>query len=179
MSEPFIGEVRCFGFNFAPIGWAQCNGQLMSIAQNNALFAVIGTTYGGDGQSTFALPNLQGQVPMHWGNNGGLNTVVGQPMGQSTVTLTTNQIPQHVHTISAAPIPTGGGAEKSPKPANTSFLSNSKGAFAYKKSPGVPNATFSPKAIGPAGGSIPHDNMQPYLVLNFCMALEGIFPQRS
>jgi len=179
MSEAFIGEIRGFGFNFAPLGWAQCNGQLLPISQNTALFSVIGTTYGGDGSTTFALPNLQGQVPMHWGSGAGLNTVIGQPMGQSSVTLLTTQMPQHIHTVSAAPIPTGGAVERSAKPDSTSFLSTSKGAFIYKKVPATPDTPFSPKAIGTAGGSQPHENMQPYLVINFCIAVDGIFPPHS
>ncbi len=179
MSEPFLGEIRCFGFNFAPIGWAQCNGQIMSIAQNDALFAVIGTTYGGDGVQTFALPNLQGQVPMHWGSHPSLNTQIGQVMGQSTVTLNVNQLPQHVHTVVSAPALAGQAGERSPSPTSISFLSNAKGSFVYQKTPSALTASFSPQAIGAAGNSQPHENMQPYLVLNFCIALEGIFPSRN
>lgn len=179
MSEPFIGEIRCFGFNFAPLGWAQCNGQLLSIAQNNALFAVLGTNFGGDGQTSFGLPALQGQVPMHWGTNAGVNTILGQTMGQPSVTLLATQIPQHFHAITSASVQTGQAAERTPKPTATSFLSIAKGGSVYKSPPVSPDTPFSPKAISVAGNSQPHESLQPYLVLNFCIALEGIFPQRS
>src|SRR5882757_5397295 len=102
MAQPYIGEIRCFGFNFAPQGWASCNGQLLAIADNNALFTVLGTTYGGDGNTTFGLPNLQGRIPMHWGNPPiALNTTLGEVLGVTDVTLTTNQIPTHAHTIAS------------------------------------------------------------------------------
>jgi microcystin-dependent protein len=181
MSEPFIAEIRCFGFNFAPIGWAKCNGQLLSIAQNNALYAIIGTTYGGDGQTTFALPNLQGQIPMHWGNgSGGFNTVIGEVQGVTDVTLLTSQLPQHTHTVTVVSYPAGGGSERTAVPNNQSFLSSSQAPDAvYQTAPTSVTAAFSPKAISPVGGSQPHDNMQPYLALNFCIALEGIFPSRN
>jgi microcystin-dependent protein len=180
MSEPFIAEIRCFGFTFAPRGWAQCNGQLLPISQNSALFALIGTTYGGDGSTTFALPNLQGRIPMHWGNGpGGFTTQIGEVQGQTAVTLTTLQIPQHVHAVVAAVIQPGASAERSAIPTDTSFLSAGSGEGLYQKAPATPNTPFSPKAISPAGGSQPHDNMQPYLVINFCMALEGIFPSQN
>ena len=180
MSEPFIAEVRSFGFTFAPHGWAQCNGQLMSIAQNPALFSILGTTYGGDGQVTFALPNLQGRIPMHWGNGpGGLSTQIGEVMGQSSITLLTPELPMHNHGVTAAVVQTGAGTERSALPTSTSFLSAATGEAVYQKSPAVADTLFSPRAISPAGGSLPHENMQPYLVLNFCMALEGIFPARN
>jgi microcystin-dependent protein len=178
MADPYVGEVRCFGFNFAPYQWALCNGQLMAITQNQALFAILGTTYGGNGVSTFALPNLQGQIPMHWGNGpGGFNTVIGEVQGQPTVTLLTSQIPLHTHTVSSATVTVA--AERSATPSSTSFLSESKGAFVYQNPPVTTNAPFSPKAISPNGNSQPHDNMQPYLVLNFCISLYGVFPSRG
>lgn len=178
MSQPYIGEIRCFGFNFAPRDWAFCNGQLMPIAQNQALFAILGTIYGGDGQSTYALPNLKGRVPMHWGNgSSGLNTQIGEAMGQATVTLTTNEIPAHSHPIDAADI--NPQATRTAAPSASSYLSASKGTFVYQKPPVTPNATFSPKAITPTGNSFPHENMQPYLALNFCISLSGIFPSRN
>lgn len=179
MAEPFVGEIRSFGFNFAPIGWLQCNGQLLPISNFNVLFAVIGTTYGGNGTSNFALPNLQGQVPMHWGNNAGLNTQIGEAMGKSAVTLLTTQIPQHSHAIMSATVQSGQVGERSPKPTATSFLSIAKGGSVYKSPPVTPNTPFSSKAISVNGGSQPHENMQPYLVLNFCIATEGIFPSRN
>jgi len=178
MAEPYIGEIRCFGFNFAPIDWAFCNGQLMSIAQNQALFSIIGTTYGGDGVSTFALPNLQGRVPMHWGTSPGFNTVIGEVQGTTTVTLTSQQIPLHNHAVTAAQV--GGTGEEVASPSSSAYLGNSTGHnLAYIKAPTTFDAPFSPRAIGPAGGSQPHENMQPYLALNFCIALFGIFPSRN
>jgi microcystin-dependent protein len=178
MSEPFIGEIRSFGFNFAPIGWLQCNGQLLAIAQFDTLFAILGTTYGGNGTTNFALPNLQGQSPMHWGTSPGLNTQIGQVMGQSNVTLTLSQMPAHVHAVMVAVA--GVKEERTPAPSSASFLSSSQPPNrAYVAAPTSFNAPFSPKAIGVTGGSQPHENMQPYLVLNFCIATEGIFPQRG
>jgi microcystin-dependent protein len=179
MAQPFVGEIRCFGFNFAPVGWAQCNGQLMSIAQNTVLFAIIGTTYGGDGITTFALPNLQGQIPMHWGNGpGGFNTVIGQVQGTPTVTLTTNQIPAHAHTINSMRVPSGGALEHRAAPSSTAFISNSNPDGVYNTAPTI-NAPLSNLVIGSTGGSQPHDNMQPYLALNFCISLNGIFPSQT
>lgn len=178
MSEPFIGEIRCFGFNFAPRSWAFCNGQLLQIAQNTALFSILGTFYGGDGRTTFALPNLQGRIPMHWGNSpGGLDTRVGEVLGQTTVTLTANEIPAHDHAIIAAEASTV--EERSVSPTNTSFVGNAKGGLIYQVPPVTANAPFSPRAISETGGSQAHNNMQPYLVLNFCIALFGIFPSRG
>lgn|SRR5262249_47135190 len=181
MAEPYIGEIRCFGFNFAPRGWALCNGQLLSIAQNDALFAILGTIYGGDGVNTFGLPNLQGQIPMHWGNGpGGFNTSIGQVQGTTSVTLTTNQIPTHAHTVIAVEVPSGGVPERTAVPNSTTFLGPSEPPNAvYQLAPSSVTAAFSSKAIAVQGGSQPHDNMQPYLVLNFCIALEGIFPSRN
>jgi microcystin-dependent protein len=181
MAAPYIGEIRSFGFTFAPRGWAACNGQLLPISQNDALYAVIGTTYGGDGQSTFGLPNLQGQIPMHWGSGpGGLNTQIGQVQGQPQVTLTTLQIPLHTHAVTATTVMSGAIAERTAVPTNQAFLSSSSAPdFVYQKTPASPNSPFSPKAISVVGGSQPHENMQPYLVINFCMALEGIFPSQN
>lgn len=178
MSEPFIGEIRSFGFNFAPIGWAQCNGQILSIAQNSALFAILGTSFGGNGQSTFGLPNLQGSSPMHWGTGPGLNTVLGEPLGTPTVTLLTTQIPQHAHTISAASVPPNSTPEQSPNPKTNSFLGQTNSGVVYQQ-PGTPNTPFAPAAMTATGGSQPHDNMQPFLTINFCISLEGIFPSRG
>ena len=174
MSEPFIGEICCFGFNFAPIGWAQCNGQTMAISQYSALFAILGTTYGGNGTTTFNLPNLQGRIPMHWGtSNTGLNTTIGEPMGTTTITLTSSQLPQHNHTVYGAD--PGSAAERSANPMTDSYLSQIKGDVLYQTNP-VINTSFSNRAISPYGSSLPHENMQPYLTLNFCIALEGTFP---
>jgi len=178
MSEAFIGEIRAFGFNFAPFGWAQCNGQLLPISQNTALFSILGTTFGGNGTTNFALPNLQGLSPMHWGTSPGLNTQLGESLGQSNVTLTVNQMPAHIHSV--LPAAPGEKDERSPMPTSASFLSSSQPPNrAYVSSPSTFDAQFSPKAISATGGSQPHENMQPYLVLNFCIALEGIFPSRN
>lgn len=176
MSEPFIGEIRAFGFNFAPIGWAQCNGQLLAIAPNTALFAVIGTTYGGDGSQTFGVPNLQGRVPMHWGSVTGLPpTQIGQAQGEAQVTLTAAQIPQHTHVAIA--VRPGNKSERTDTPSAAAFLGSSAAPTGiYQLAPTV-SAAFAPNAISITGGSLPHENMQPYLVLNFCIALDGIFPQ--
>jgi len=181
MADPFLGEIRCFGFNFAPIGWAKCNGQLLSIADNSALFAILGTTYGGDGQTTFALPNLQGQVPMHWGSGpGGFNTTIGEVQGVTAVTLTTAQIPAHTHVLTAAAIPVGNEFQRTDTPSATTYLSESANPdAAYNNTPSSITAAFASNALSTVGGSQPHDNMQPYLALNFCIALEGIFPARN
>ena len=177
MAEPFIGEICCFGFNFAPRDWAQCNGQSVAIAQNEALFAILGTTYGGNGVTTFDLPNLQGRIPMHWGTGrSGMNTTIGEAMGTTTVTLTSAQMPQHNH-----PIVTGTAqntTQRTAAPSPTSYLSQAKGTLLYQANPAV-NASFSPRAISQFGGSQPHENMQPYLTLNFCISLYGVFPTRN
>ena len=177
MANPFVGEIRCFGFNFAPLGWALCNGQLLSISQNTALFSLLGTNFGGNGTTTFALPNLQGNVPMHWGNSG-FNSVIGEVQGGSTVTLTSNQIPIHNHAIISQVVATGGAAEHAATPSSGASIGPSNPDGLYNTLPTI-NATFSPSTIGVTGGSQPHDNMQPYLVLNFCIALQGVFPARN
>ena len=174
MSEPFIGEICCFGFNFAPYGWAQCNGQTMSIAQYSALYAILGTTYGGDGVTTFNLPNLQGRIPMHWGTSStGLNTTIGEPMGPTTVTLTSSQLPQHNHPIYGATAQDTN--ERTANPTTDSYLSQIKGDVLYQTNPAI-NTSFSNRAIAPYGSSLAHENMQPYLTINFCIALEGMYP---
>jgi len=179
MSQPFIGEIRCFGFQFAPVNWALCDGQLLPISNFDALFAILGTTYGGDGQTTFALPNLQGRVPMHWGNGaGGFNTVIGEVQGTTTVTLTTAQIPQHQHAIDAAVVAPGGAPERTATPSASTYIGTSDPDGLYKSAPTL-DAPFAPAAIGNAGSSLPHENRQPYLALNFCICLNGIFPSRN
>jgi microcystin-dependent protein len=179
MASPYIGEIRCFGFNFAPVDWAFCNGQLLPISQFEALYAIIGTIYGGDGVTNFALPNLQGQIPMHWGNGpGGFNTQIGQVQGVTSVTLTTQQIPTHNHTITVAEVQSGGQPERIAQPNGNAWIAQSAPDGMYNKTPTV-NAPFSGKTIGLQGGSQAHDNMQPYLVLNFCICLNGIFPSRN
>jgi len=170
MAEPFLGEVRMVGFNFAPVGWAFCNGQALSIAQNPALFSLLGTTYGGDGQTTFNLPNLQGRIPIHQGNS----FVQGQLAGSETVTLTSNQVPSHTHT---AQCQTGDGNQQGP--GGGWWAGSSLNQYSAAAANGTMNAGAVSPAILGAGGPNPHDNMMPYLVINFIIALEGIFPSRN
>lgn len=163
-----------FGFNFPPRGWALCNGQQLSIAQNTALFSLLGTTYGGDGQTMFALPNLQGRVPIHFGQGAGLaNYNIGQAAGQETVTLLVTQMPAHTHVPNCQTTPAN-----QQNPLGGVWATEAAGATAlYSNS--APNATMSPTALTNTGGSQPHSILQPYLVVNFCIALVGIFPPRD
>lgn len=168
MSSPFVGEIRMFGGNFAPQGWAFCNGQLMSIAENDTLFNLIGTTYGGDGQQTFGLPDLQGRLPMHMGSGGGLsNRVIGESGGVETVTLTVNQIPIHSH----APLAVSGSGNQS-TPQNGVWA----GAATSIYTTNAPNIAFNPSLGGSAGGSQPHENLMPFLAVSFIISLFGIYP---
>jgi microcystin-dependent protein len=171
MANPFLGQISMFGGNFAPLGYALCNGQLLSIAQNDALFALIGTIYGGDGETTFALPNMQSRVPYHRGNlAGGSSYVIGENAGVETVTLTTNQLPPHTHT------PAGNSTDGSQSsPANGFWGTASANIYSTT----APNAPMNAAAVGPAGGGQPHDNMLPFLCVNFIIALQGIFPPRN
>ena len=170
--DPFVGEIRAFGFTFAPVGWAMCNGQLLPITQNTALFSILGTTYGGDGRSTFGLPNLQGVVPMHFGQGGGLTQrVLGETGGSETVTLLQSQIPAHSHPVGCN---TEIGDQYGP-PGNL-WAEDAAGNNEYAA---VPNGSMATSAIGPTGSGLPHDNMQPYVVLNYCISLQGVFPSRS
>jgi microcystin-dependent protein len=169
MSESYIGQIQAFGFNFAPRNWAFCNGQIMSIAQNTALFSLLGTTYGGNGQTTFALPDLRGRASMHYGQGPGLsNYTIGEQAGSETVTLLITEMPGHNHTLSAA---SGG------KLNNVPAANNFGGANIYTNA--SLDSVLDPATIGPAGGSQPHQNMQPYLVLNWCICINGIFPSRN
>lgn len=181
MSNAFIGEIRPFGFTFAPVSWAFCDGQLMPIAQNSTLFAVIGTTYGGDGQSTFALPDLRGRATMHQGTGPNLTTrVIGQAFGTPNVTLTPGQMPAHAHTINAAQAAPNGTGLLTGTPGSTVLLSNSgPGKAWHGEATPPPYGNFSNKAISTQGNSLPHDNMQPFLAVNFCIALEGVFPSQG
>lgn len=178
MTDQFVAEIRVFAFNFAPRGWAQCDGQLLPISQNTALFSLLGTTYGGDGRSTFALPNLQGSMPMgpNPGGAAGLSQYdLGQAGGVSAVTLLASEIPAHTHRISAA---MGPGDVNSPADniwAGPRFGRGAEPAFATSGSPVV---TMSSKAVNIAGGNQPHNNLPPFVALNFCIALSGIFPPR-
>jgi microcystin-dependent protein len=174
MSDPFVAEVRIFPGNFAPTGWAFCNGQLLPISQNTALFSLVGTSFGGDGKSTFALPDLQDRVPIHHGQGPGLSDrVIGEAAGSETVTLLESEIPVHTHQAFAR----SPGAADSDDPDPTSVLSSVVGANVYNPPGSARPMAF--EALGIAGGDLPHNNLQPYLVLNFIIALQGIFPQRS
>jgi microcystin-dependent protein len=171
MSSPFIGDIRMFGGNFAPVGYAFCNGQLLQISQYDALFALIGTTYGGDGQTTFALPNLQGRLPVHAGQGPGLSSYVqGQQGGSESVTLTAQQIPTHTH---AAQAQSGSGNQAAP--GGGIWAASAQNQY----SPNTPSAAMSSAAIAAAGSNQPHDNMAPFQVVNFIIALEGVFPSRN
>lgn len=166
MSQPFIGEIRIFSFNFPPRNWALCNGQLLAINQNQALFSLLGTTYGGNGITNFALPNLQGRTPVHRGSS----FTQGQTAGVENVTLLSTQLPQHTHTMIAS---SSAPAQGSP---NGSYLSTFPTENAYSGA-GTSNTAMTP--TGGTGGSQPHPNIQPSLVINFCVALSGIFPSRN
>jgi microcystin-dependent protein len=174
--DPFVAEIRIFPFNFAPLGWAFCNGQLMPLTQNTALFSLLGTTYGGDGKSNFALPDMMGNVPMHPGHGPGLSPHdLGEMSGTETVTLLESEIPAHAHAIMATgnPPPANAGT-----PGPAVGLARSNGGTAYQVAPFTNLAPMDANMIAPAGGAQPHNNMQPYLVLNFNIALQGIFPPR-
>jgi len=179
MGQPYVGEVRIFGFNFAPYGWAFCDGQLLPIQQYAALFSVIGTYFGGNGTTNFALPNMQGQAPMHWGQGSGLSSYdIGQTGGSGAVTLTNQQLPMHTHLASFATPNPANPAQRTATPGNTAYFGLSDPAQVYSDVL-TPVVAFSPQAIAPAGGSQPHNNTQPILTLNFCIALQGVFPSRN
>ena len=168
MAQPYVGEIRMFAGNFAPAGWMFCEGQLLPISENETLFQLIGTTYGGDGQSTFALPDLRGRMPMHMGSGGGLSSrTLAESGGVETVTLTTQQIPAHTH------VPQGdANSGSSDDPTGRVWASSSAIQFIA----GPTNTTMNNTIMGNTGGSQPHDNMSPYLVLSFIISLFGIFP---
>lgn len=178
MTNAFTGEIRLFGNSFAPRDWATCDGQLMSIAQNTALFAIIGTYFGGDGRVTFALPNFQGRTGVDQGTGAGLSPyVIGEQTGLPTITLIQTEMPMHNHAINTRG-PSGSGQAKN-APSSSAFLGSSSPASLYNDQVPSPSTALSPTAIGTAGSSLPHDNMQPYLAIMFCMCLYGIFPSRN
>lgn len=174
MADPFVAEIRIFPFNFAPRGWAWCDGQLLPLSQNTALFSLLGTTYGGNGKSNFALPDLQGRAPMHPGQGPGLSLHdLGETGGSETVSLLESEIPSHSHAWRASPDP---GDIFSPGPVTS--LAASTGATAYQRT--IANlVNLAPEALAPAGGDQPHNNLQPYLTFYFCIALQGVFPPRG
>jgi microcystin-dependent protein len=174
MSDQFVAEIRIFPFNFPPTGWAFCDGQLLPISQNTALFSLLGTTYGGDGKSTFALPDMQGNAPMQPGQGQGLSLRdLGEMSGVESITLLVSEIPVHTHTLrgnfNTADI-------NDPSPARA--LARSGTGFLYQSNTSANLTQMAFQGLPPAGGGLPHNNMQPYLTLNFCIALQGIFPQR-
>jgi microcystin-dependent protein len=170
--QGFIGDIIMFGGNFAPRGWAFCNGQIMQIADNDALFSLIGTTYGGDGQTTFALPDLRGRVPIHMGQAPGLSSYpIGQMGGAEQITLTTQQVPSHTHPFGAT---TATGAQQNP---GNNLLANSQGPAPYIEQD--PDNNLNPNMLSKFGGSQGHENRQPYQGINFVICLEGVYPSRS
>jgi microcystin-dependent protein len=162
VGDPFQGEIKLVAFNFAPRGWAFCNGQILPIAQNQALFSILGTTYGGNGQTTFALPNLQGRVALHTSNSFSL----GQVGGEQSHTLITNEMPLHTHNVQGTSSPAS-----LQSASNNVWAASSAGPYAATS-----NTTMGPQSVGTNNGSQPHDNMQPYLVINYIIALQGVFP---
>jgi len=174
MSNPFLAEIRIFTGGFAPKGWALCDGQLMSISQNTALFSLLGTTYGGNGTSNFALPNLQGCAPMQAGQGPGLSLRdLGETAGEQTVTLLQTEMPAHSHTAQASTGP------DSTTPTPNAWASGQKGFGNFYAPSGNNNTQMNPFALSIAGGNLPHNNMQPFLGLMFIIALQGVFPARS
>lgn len=171
MGQPYVGEIRMFGGNFAPVGWAFCQGQALSIYENDVLFQLIGTTYGGDGQSTFNLPNLASRVPIHFGSLAGTPYPISMQAGAESVTLTNQQIPVHNHALLI-----------SSDPANSPNPGGNVGATPLTATPyyeGTPGTALNGQSVGVTGGSQPHENMQPFLVINFIISLYGIFPSQT
>jgi microcystin-dependent protein len=177
MSDQFVAEIRIFACNFAPVGWAQCNGQVLPISQNTALFSLLGTFYGGDGRSTFALPNLQGNAPMHQFQGAGLTEhFLGEEGGLPSVTLLQTEMPAHTHALNGSNGPANlqspAGDRVLGRATNSSYLDTTT-------SPPLNLVPMSPQAVSVTGSGLPHNNMQPYLTVNFCIALQGIFPARN
>jgi microcystin-dependent protein len=174
MADPFVAEIRIFPFNFAPKGWAFCDGQVLPLSQNTALFSLLGTTYGGDGKSNFALPDLQGRASMHPGQGPGLSLHdLGEVGGSETVSLLESEVPAHSHAGRAI----GGEIGDLQQPSPARALARSGNGFAYVSGPA--DATMAAQVLAPAGGDQPHNNMQPYLTLNYCIALQGVYPPRG
>ena len=172
MADPFVAEIRIFPFNFAPKGWAFCDGQILPLSQNTALFSLLGTTYGGDGKSNFALPNMQGNAPMHPGQGPGLSLHdLGETGGSDTVSLLESEIPAHSHSLIASQ-----SDANNQSPVNQLYAAG-VGIGMYA-APG-PLTPLNANAVAPAGGDQPHNNLQPYLTLNFCIALQGVYPPRT
>jgi microcystin-dependent protein len=178
MSDPFVAEIQIFGFNFAPAGWALCQGQLLPISQNTALFSLLGTQYGGDGKTTFGLPNLQGCVANHAGQGPGLsNYVQGQTGGSASVTLLSTQMPAHTHTL---PVTSANGRVNTPTTVNVlGDVGGGRGGGGGSAYGTTTLANMATQANGTAGGSQGHNNLAPYLVLNYCISLRGVFPARN
>ena len=178
MSDPFLGEIRLFAGNFAPVGWALCDGSILPISQYTAVFSLLGTTYGGNGTSNFALPNLQGTVPIHWGQGAGLSSrTIGETGGATSVTLTPSEGASHTHPLLAST-----GMANTGSPAGSLVAVSDPTNPIYVGNPGAAAPlAFGPQAIGETGAAAPvaHNNMQPYLVVNFCIALQGVFPSRN
>ncbi|MGI9644274.1 MAG: phage tail protein [Ilumatobacteraceae bacterium] len=175
MSEPFLAEVRIVAFNFAPRGWAFCDGQILPINQNQSLYSLLGTTFGGDGRTSFALPDLRGRTAIHFGSSNGTNHTIGQKSGEETVTLSAAEMPQHTHGFQASAntanqaVPTG----------NVPATPSSSLGTVYSGTATTQNTTLNPASIANTGGGQAHNNMQPYLAVNFCIALQGLFPSRN
>ena len=176
MANPFLAEIRIFACNFAPTGWAFCNGQILPLSQNTALFSLLGTTYGGDGKANFALPNLQGSAAMMYGQSpGGSLYDIGQSGGETAVTLLTTKVPQHTHALQASAHPA---VLNGPGPQDS--LARSTPAFVYKQPAGAQGPQpMDPGVVSVVGGNQPHNNLMPFLTLNFCIALQGIYPPRT
>jgi microcystin-dependent protein len=180
MSEPFLAEIRIFPFNFAPTGWAMCNGQIIPLVQNTSLFALLGTYYGGNGKSTFALPNLQGNAPMHPGQGPGLSLRdLGEMSGTEFVTLLQAEMPAHTHFMQATTAEATVADPNGALLAQGAWSAQGNGGVIAQYSTGTPQVQMAPTSLSVAGGGLPHNNMQPYLTLNFCIALQGIFPPRQ
>ncbi len=177
MAQPYIGEIEAFAFNFAPKGWMQCAGQLLPIQQNQALFSILGTTYGGNGTTNFQLPDLRGRVAVGWGTGGGSTYVIGQRLGTETVTLLPTNVPSHTHSVTAQSYTTRAGGTAAP--GNTVLPGSAYAGSADVIMYGPPPANIAMAPLSVSGGNAPHANMMPYLAINYCIAISGLFPSRN